>query len=163
PEDLVDVLVGQLVLEHLAHRPPGLPRAQLARERDRARGALPRAEAPATVGQRERRRPERAAEVILCRLCPGRGELAPPRPRAAAPAGDASAGSPGASGGGGGGPLAGTNGGQAGAVAEPPPDAAGARPDAAEAHPDTTSASDVVARSDAGAADTLAPVQFYGR
>ena len=79
-QHLVDVLVRQLVLEHLAHDAPRLLVDERARQRRSCASRAPtRPGAVARVGERERGRPKRAAEVVVRELGPGGGELAKKR------------------------------------------------------------------------------------
>ena len=70
-QHLVDELVGDLVLQHLAHHAPGLLQHQPPGQRQRAPLAVPLAQPGLGVQQRQHRPPQPAAEVVLVDLLPG--------------------------------------------------------------------------------------------
>ena len=73
---LVDVLMRDLVLEHLADEPPGMAEHQPAGQRDGPLQAIPAPEAMRSVRQSQDGRAQGTAEVGLGDLAPGEGQLA---------------------------------------------------------------------------------------
>jgi hypothetical protein len=78
-EHLGDVLVGDLVLQHLDDHAPWAIDDQGARQRQRAPGGAPLSEAAAAVDERDGRRPQAPFEVGPVELVPGIGEGAKQR------------------------------------------------------------------------------------